>query len=58
MVTVEATDGDEDDFGRIIYSLAGAYKDAFNIGSDDGTVTVVDPGMLIQVHLLMGLKIS
>ena len=48
MVTVEATDGDEDDFGRIIYSLAGAYKDAFNIGSDDGTVTVVDPGMLIR----------
>ena len=48
MVTVEATDGDEDDFGRIIYSLAGAYKDAFNIGSDDGTVTVVDPGACLS----------
>ena len=29
VVTVEAEDGDEDDFGRIIYSLAGANKDAF-----------------------------
>ena len=29
VITVAANDGDEDDFGRIIYSLAGAYQDAF-----------------------------
>ena len=29
VITVAAEDGDEDDFGRIIYSLAGAYQDAF-----------------------------
>ena len=46
VITVRATDLDEGDFGHVIYGLAGAYKDAFNIGIEDGVVTVVEPAVL------------
>ncbi len=45
-MTVKATDADEGDFGHVTYSLAGTFKNAFSIGSEDGTILVLDPGVL------------
>ena len=46
VVTVKATDADEGEFGHVTYSLAGSFKNAFSIGLEDGTIAVVDPGVL------------
>jgi hypothetical protein len=46
VVTVKATDADEGEFGHVTYSLAGNFKNAFSIGLEDGTIAVVDLGVL------------
>jgi hypothetical protein len=46
VLTVKATDADEGDFGHVTYSLSGTYKNAFAIGLEDGTISVLDPGVL------------
>ena len=46
IVTIAATDKDEGEFGKIRYSLAGTYKNAFEIGPEDGLITVIDPRVL------------
>ena len=46
VVTVKAVDGDEGDFGHVTYSLAGSFKNAFSIGLEDGTISVLDPAVL------------
>lgn len=43
---MKATDADEGEFGHVTYSLAGSFKNAFSIGLEDGTIAVVDPGVL------------
>jgi len=45
-VTVKASDGDDGDFGHVTYSLAGTFKNAFSIGLEDGTISVLDPTIL------------
>ena len=46
IVTVSATDKDDGEFGEVKYSLAGTYKNAFEIGTKDGIITVIDPRVL------------
>ena len=46
VVTVKALDGDDGDFGHVTYSLAGTFKNAFAIGLEDGTISVLDPTFL------------
>ena len=46
IVTVFATDKDDGEFGEVKYSLAGTYKNAFEIGTKDGIITVIDPTVL------------
>ena len=46
ILSVRAVDLDQEDYGRVTYSLAGAYKDAFAIGIEDGIITVVQPSVL------------
>lgn len=46
IVTVAATDLDEDEFGHVTYKLEGTYKDDFSIGLEDGTISVVNPELL------------
>jgi hypothetical protein len=46
VVTVSATDNDEGEFGEVKYSLAGTYRNAFEIDPKDGVITVLDPSVL------------
>ena len=46
IVKVKATDLDDGDFGHVTYKLEGTYQDDFQIGTEDGTISVVNSGLL------------
>ena len=46
IVKVTATDLDDGDFGHVTYKLEGTYQDDFQIGHEDGTISVVNSGLL------------
>ena len=46
IVQVTATDLDDGDFGHVTYKLEGTYQDDFQIGHEDGTISVVNTGLL------------
>lgn len=46
IVVVKATDLDDGDFGHVTYKLEGTYQDDFQIGTEDGTISVVNSGLL------------
>ena len=46
IVKVTATDLDDGDYGHVTYKLEGTYQDDFQIGTEDGTISVVNSGLL------------
>ena len=52
LVTMEATDRDTEDGGRVTYSMlplsSSEYKDLFNIGKDTGVVRVLHPLFYVE----------
>ena len=46
IVRVRATDLDHGEFGNLTYKLEGTYQDDFQIGSEDGTISVVNSELL------------
>ena len=46
ILRVSALDADEDEFGYVTYRLTGYFAQAFSIGAQDGTISVVDPSVL------------
>ena len=46
IVTVTATDLDDEEFGHVTYKLEGTYQDDFQISHEDGTISVVNSNLL------------
>ena len=46
IITVKATDLDEGDFGKVTYQLEGTYQNDFSIDPEEGTISVVNTGLL------------
>lgn len=46
VITVNATDGDEGEFGKVTYSLVGEHSTDFNIDAQTGEITVANSGIL------------
>ncbi len=51
VVTVLARDLDEGDYGRIAYRLEGTHAEDFAIDPEDGTISVVNSGLLDRERL-------
>ena len=46
IVKVKATDLDDGEFGHVTYKLEGTFQEDFQIGSEDGTISVVNSRLL------------
>lgn len=46
IITVNATDDDDGDFGKITYSLIGEHSTDFHIDAQTGEITVANTGLL------------
>ena len=51
IVTVSARDLDEGEFGRVSYRLEGTHAEDFAIDPEDGTISVVNTGLLDREQL-------
>ena len=46
IVKVSATDLDDEEYGKVTYKLEGTHQNDFQIGHDDGIISVVNAGLL------------